>query len=247
MKPQFSVITAVLDEASTLPATFASVEAQSVAAEGELEHIIIDGGSCDGSDVITERYASRAAYPVIILRQTGKGIYQALNQAIGAASGEIISILHANDVFTSPHILHVVGDAMADGTDVAYGDAEYSGPKARYYSARRFTPESLKCGFLPPHPSMFIRRKIYDEIGTFSTDYTTASDFDFCVRIFLRSRVKAVYIPLCLTRLTPGGISAKLKNRLLLTNMQKLRALRKNGFHICPLRLAGRYLHLFDK
>ncbi len=247
MKPRFSVITSVLDEAPTIEATLASVESQTMTACGQVEHILIDGGSTDGSLAIMETYARQAKHEVRLLRQTGKGIYQALNQAIDIAQGEIISILHANDVYTTPDVLSMVSRAVAPDISVVYGDAEYMGDSDRYYSARRFGPKALKCGLQPPHPSMFVTKKTYDEIGTFNTIYSTGADFDFCVRVFLASRLKTLYLPVSLTRLTPGGISATLKNRLFMNNVQKYMALRRNGFKVCPLRLAGRYFYLFDK
>lgn len=247
MKPRFSVITAVLDEVSTIRNTLASVAEQTMAKEGRLEHVLIDGGSTDGSIAIMEEYADKALYPVKLVRQARKGIYYALNQAIELCSGEIISILHANDVFTSPEILAIVDKVASSDVGVIYGDAEYIGKSRRYYSARRFGQKALKYGLQPPHPSMFVPKKTYDEIGIFDTSFTTGADFDFCVRLFLVSRLKSVYIPMPLTRLTPGGISAKPINRFLMNNVQKYQSLRRNGFRLCPMRLMGRYFYLFDK
>lgn len=248
MKPKISVITSVLDEAVLLPVTLRSVAAQD--CDVEFEHIIVDGGSTDGSLSLAERYAAEAPYPVRIIRSVPRGIYDAINCGIAAAEGEYICVLHANDSYSASDVLRRVSEVIEPDTDVVYGDAEYipqHGLRGRYYSASRFLPSSLLEGFAPPHPSMFIARKIFDEIGDYDLSFPIAGDFEFDIRIFLRRGARHVYIPGAITRLTPGGVSTRWRNRLVVNNLEKIRALRKNGYRVCPLRLLRRYLRLFDR
>lgn len=248
MKPKISVITSVLDESVSLPATLRSVASQD--CNTAFEHIIVDGGSTDGSIDLAKRYASESPYPVRIVSRVPRGIYDAINCGISVAEGEYICVLHANDSYSDSGVLSRVCAAAGSGTDVVYGDAEYipqHGLRGRYYSARRFTPSALLEGFAPPHPSMFIARKIFDEIGDYDQSFPIAGDFEFDIRLFLRRGADSVYIPGALTRLTPGGVSASWSNRLIANNREKMRALRKNGYRICPLRLLLRYFRLFDR
>lgn len=241
--PAISLVTIVREGEATLPDTLRSVEAQTCPPA---EHVIVDGMSADGSVALCRDYAARVPWPVTILSRPPRGVYDALNAGLAAVHGEVVGLLHGGDRFASPSVLEtVVGAFEADqNLMLAYADIRYmkpSGRPGRYYSGAGFTPSMLKWGCMPPHPSVYVRRSLLRRYGPYAVDYRVAGDFEWLVRALLGGGERSRYLPLCAVLMGPGGISTSLHNRLFVTPREKLRALRSNGFRLCPLRMAGRY------
>lgn len=240
----------MLNEDLTLPVTLKSVKSQTGV---EIEHIIVDGGSTDNSLDIALKYADEASYSVTIVEQSNHGIYEAINQGLSLASGEIIAVLHANDYYASPFELEsVVRKFDETHADIVYGNVRFESlisPKkiTRRYSAALFSPEKLRDGFCPPHPATFIRMSVFQKYGFYATDYKLAADFEMMVRLLLRHRLTTAYLPREIVVMSPGGLSSHLTNRIWHNNREKLHALKSNGEKTSALSLMKRYLYLFKK
>ena len=228
MSLQITVITAVKDRATTLGACLRSVQAQSWP---EVEHIVVDGGSTDGTLGVLA--ASRAHLGKLIC-EPDRGVYDALNKGIRAASGDVVGFMHADDEFASDRTLELVAHAFEDpSVEAVYGDLVYvrkDDPSrvVRYWRAGHYTRMQLAYGWMPPHPTFYARREVYARFGLFDTRYKIAADYENMLRILWRGGVNAAYIPEVLVRMRMGGISNRLMN-MLLKSREDYAALRENG------------------
>lgn len=242
-----SLVTPVLNEARTLNETLESVLHQSISPK---EHIIVDSGSTDGSLDIIKRYAARAPYPVKLITTPAEGVYAALNAGTAATSGDVIGLLHGDDAFSSHHVLEFISSAMTrdKAVELIYGDVHYintRGQRTRYYSGAHFRPSTLLSGFAFPHPSMYIRRTLWQRIGAYDTRFRIAGDYEWIVRSTLKGKARTMYLPLDMVAMHEGGIAFRWSNRLLHNISEKRRALHINGYKAPLWRLMGRYLYLF--
>jgi len=226
---KISVITAVFNRRDTIEDTLCSVASQ---IYGDVEHIVVDGGSCDGTmDVLN---ACRDQIDVL-LSEADRGIYDALNKGIALATGDVVGFLHADDVFADTRVLSRIADAFADdAVGAVYGDLVYvqagdMGRVVRHWSAGHFSKSKLAWGWMPPHPTFYVRRSLYARLGGFDLRYRIAADYDTMLRFLGRGEVQAAYIPEVLVKMRLGGVS----NRSLANILQKSRedylVLRRNG------------------
>lgn len=244
-----SIITVCLNEAKSISAALESVKKQSYS---DIEHIIVDGGSTDGTWKIAEEYAKLATYPVkVIHQQSDSGIYGALNEGISYANGDVIATLHANDMYETGDELKQVAKAfITSDADLVYGDVRYFHPSnhsitIRKYSAKRFCSKSLLDFFAPPHPATFIKRNIFLRHGLYATDYLIAADFELMVRLILVNRVKTLYVERCVVAMSMGGLSTSLRHILFTNIKEKRRALRQNNQKCRWISILKRYLYTF--
>lgn len=242
--PLISIVSPMFNERSHAARSLESMLAQKCAG---IEHIIVDGGSTDGTLELIEKYAAEAPYPVRILRNVKGGVYAALNAGIEASTGRYVATLHGSDRLASDDILAAAAASLEEsGADMLYGDLHYvndKGRKVRYYSGRRFSPRRLLDGFMPPHPTVIARRTLFQTVGAYSLRYAIAGDFDWLCRALLIARASAVYLPRDMVEMSNDGISCRWSSRLWGNNRDKYMSLRNNGFKICPLRLLKRYLY----
>ncbi len=241
-----SVITVCRNAGDLLLPTLKSIAGQKGA---EFESIIVDGASTDGSVDVIKRFAAESAFPVKWVSEPDGGVYAALNKGIRMATGDVVGLLYAGDRFTNPDILRYVSSVfMCPTIDYLYGDVKYveysTGRCLRDYKSERFLPRMLLNGFAPPHPSLYMRRELFDSVGLYREDYKVAADFEFFVRLTLLRPSMGRYLPAVMVNMEPGGISSRLVNRLWTNNEEKLRALRENGYRVMPLRLLLRYFYL---
>jgi glycosyltransferase involved in cell wall biosynthesis len=229
MSLHISVITAVFNRAATLGESLRSVHAQ---RGPEIEHIVIDGGSTDGSLAILDQHKSRIAK---IVSEPDGGLYDALNKGIRHASGDVIGFMHADDEFATPHALARVAQAFEDpDIGAVYGDLVYVKKHdvsrvVRYWRAGEYQRTHLTQGWMPPHPTFYVRRSVYSRFGGFDTRYRIAADYDNMLRILWRGRVKAAYIPEVLVRMRVGGISNMSIFNMLHKSREDYSAMRENG------------------
>lgn len=229
MSLQITVITAVFNRAATLGEALASVHGQTWP---EIEHVIIDGGSTDGSLEILK--AHRRGIARLVSEPDG-GLYDALNKGIRHASGDVVGFMHADDAYASPQALEHVAKAFEDpSVGAVYGDLVYVNKNdashvVRYWRAGPYSRHRLANGWMPPHPTFYVRRELYSKLGAFNTRYRIAADYENMLRILWGGGVHAAYIPEVLVRMRTGGIS----NRSLLNMVQKscedFSAMRQNG------------------
>jgi glycosyltransferase involved in cell wall biosynthesis len=229
MSLHISVITAVFNRAATLGESLRSVHSQ---RWPDVEHIVIDGGSTDGSLAILDQHKSRISR---IVSEPDGGLYDALNKGIRHASGDVIGFMHADDEFATPQALAHVAAAFEDpDVGAVYGDLVYVKKNdvsrvVRYWRAGQYQRTQLTQGWMPPHPTFYVRREVYSRFGGFDTRYRIAADYENMLRILWRGRIKAAYIPEVLVRMRVGGISNMSIFNMLHKSREDYAAMRENG------------------
>lgn len=225
---KISVITVVYNRAETVAHAIESLQAQTYE---DVEHIVQDGGSTDGTLQILK---ARADGRTVIESRPDNGIYDAINRGIARASGDVIGILHSDDFFASPSVLEKVAEAVAP-PDVkgAYGDLDYVSAfnpsrVVRRWRSGAYAPEKLAQGWMPPHPTLFLCRSVFQRWGGYDTSFRIAGDYDAMLRYLVRGRIRLVYIPEVLVKMRLGGESNRSLGRILQKSREDYRALRKN-------------------
>jgi len=207
--------------------------------EDELELIVIDGFSSTPTQDVLERYRDRIS---ILVSEPDKGIYDAMNKGIGLATGDVVGILNADDRYYDPFVLRDVSDAFRDPkTDACYGDLEYVDKKdhtVRYWKSGRYHPLKYYFGWMPPHPTFFVRKRLYDRYGSFDLRYTIAADYELMLRLIMKHRISPKYIPRVLVRMSLGGKSNRSLANIVKANLEVRQAWRNNGLsfgYLVPL------------
>jgi len=206
--PKISIITATYNNRHTIEDTLQSLLTQTYK---NIEYIVIDGVSSDGTLDILERYRTHIN---ILVSEQDNGVYEALNKGLVRATGDIIGFLHADDNFYSPSTMETIVSSFSTNNIVAaYGDLLYvlrSEPQKiiRYWKSQAFDPSLLKKGWMPAHPTLFFKRRIIEEIGVFDTRYHIAADYEYMLRMLLHYPPTAFhYIPTIITCMKVGGKS----------------------------------------
>jgi len=196
------------------------------------EHVVIDGASRDGTLAILETRRSQLA---TLISEPDKGMYDPLNKGIPLAKGEVIGLLNADDCYADNQALSRVAEVFANPEiDACYGDLVYVAEKdmgkvIRYWPADAYNPNKFYQGWMPPHPTFFVRRQVYEQFGMFNLHMGTAADYELMLRFLLKHRVRAAYIPKVLVKMRVGGMSnVSLKNRLAANRMDR-KAWQVNG------------------
>lgn len=206
LHPAISIITPSLNAERVLTESIQSVRNQTV----DCEHILIDGGSSDGTLELVNKESTHFSK---IVSEADNGIYAAMNKGIKLASGEIIGVLNADDFYVSENVLEQVLHMFSDPeVDACYGDLEYVARDkpdrvVRRWQSGNFTRQKFFNGWMPPHPTLFFRRTVYDKYGLYLEDFGTSADYEFMVRVFVKHGLEAKYIPHVLVRMRVGGVS----------------------------------------
>jgi glycosyltransferase involved in cell wall biosynthesis len=238
---KLSIITVSCNAEASIGATLKSVAAQT---HPDIEHIVIDGASTDGT---LERIAADGGHIAQLVSEPDKGIYDAMNKGIQRATGEVIGILNADDCYADNEVLARVARIMeSEPIDVVYADVVFFAPDnptatIRRYSSRYFSPERIAWGQMPAHPTLFLRRSVFDRFGLYRTDYRISGDYEFVARIFKEGSLRYRYLPEVLVRMRIGGISTGGWRNTLLLNREVLRACRENGIKTSLLRILSKY------
>ncbi|MBO7722102.1 MAG: glycosyltransferase [Kiritimatiellae bacterium] len=252
---RISVITVCLNAAKTLGDAVESVLRQKTGGGDEIEYIVVDGGSSDGTAGILASAAARsAAVSFRWVSEADGGMYEALDKGVGMATGDIVGVLNADDVFDGDGVLARVAEewrgaeAAVGRLDCLYGNVRFvgklGGPTVRVCFARLWRPWMLQWGYMPPHPAVFIRRGCFAEWGGYVPDageYRIAADYELLIRFFRVKRMKARYMPVCTTVMRTGGAStrdAAARRRL---NAEIVKANRANGYFCCMPMLLPKY------
>lgn len=214
---KISVITATWNSGKTIGDTLRSVFNQSFT---NVEHIIKDGGSKDDTLEICKNFEQKyymdgdKGRTINILSDKDKGIYDAMNQGVKAATGDVIGILNSDDFYTSDDVLARVAEEFEKNPELeaVYGDIHFVKDEnlkkcTRYFSSRYFRPWALRFGFMPAHPSFYVRREVYDKYGLYDLDFRTSSDFEMMVRLFVKDKIRSKYINKDFVTMRAGGES----------------------------------------
>ncbi len=247
MKLSISVITVCKNNVTQIDKCLKSVTGQSYS---NIEHVIIDGGSTDGTMGVIWKYYSKQNK---IISEPDGGIYDAMNKGLKFASGDIICFLNADDHYVDDS---VVGDIVTyffnNDHDIVLADVEYFKSRrptkvVRKYPAHRFKKSRLKFGWMPPHPGFFARRSVYEKFGFFDTNYKIAGDFDFIARVFQDDDIRYAYFSEPVVKMSVGGVSNSGLASKFLLNKEVLRSCRKNGIKTNWLFLMMKYpLKIWD-
>ena len=214
---KISVITATWNSGRTIGDTLRSVFNQSFT---NVEHIIKDGGSKDDTLEICKNFEQKyytdgdKGRTINILSDKDKGIYDAMNQGVKAATGDVIGILNSDDFYTSDDVLARVAEEFEKNPqlEAVYGDIHFVKDEnlkkcTRYFSSRYFRPWALRFGFMPAHPSFYVRREVYEKYGLYDLDFRTSSDFEMMVRLFVKEKIRSKYINKDFVTMRAGGES----------------------------------------
>lgn len=226
---RISVVTATYNCAGTVAHALDSVASQ---RDVDIEHLVIDGGSRDGTVDLLNARRSQLAH---LVSEPDRGIYDALNKGIARARGDVVGFLHADDVYADARVLADVAGAFADPTvQAVYGDLQYvqeDDPSRviRHWRAGEFSRRRLAWGWMPPHPSLYVRRSWYDRIGGFDTRYRIAADYFSILQLFSAPDFNAAYIPRVLVQMRLGGASNRSLSNIVRKSREDLDALQRSG------------------
>lgn len=239
MKPLISIITPSFNSESTIGDTLQSVSSQSYT---NVEHIIIDGASRDRTLDVVAKFAHVAK----MQSERDAGIYDAMNKGISLATGDIIGVLNSDDFYASNSVLEKVAEIFGDAdVQAVYGDLVYVDQfdidkTVRYWRSGGYDSQKFYYGWMPPHPTFFVRRELYEQCGIFNTSFRSSADYELMLRFLVRFNVQATYLPEVLVKMRTGGASnASFKNRWR-ANREDRRAWDVNGltpyFFTIPLK-----------
>lgn len=246
-----SIITCVFNRIKTIEYALESVKSQTYS---NIEHIIIDGGSTDGTIQIIKNYIKNINYDHKFVSEKDKGIYDALNKGINISSGHIIGFLHSDDIFNSNSTIEeLVKIIKQKNVDAIYGDLKYfylknnSRKYFRIWKSGLFKRIKLFYGWMPPHPTFFAQSHVYEEIGNFDTTFKISADYDFLLRFFLRAEFSSYYINDYISNMLEGGASNGSISKQIQKIIEDYKALKKNkfGFIFTPFLKKLRKLHQF--
>ena len=234
---KISVITVCYNNASTIEDTILSIDSQKFPHK---EHIIIDGVSTDHTLNIIESHRQKISK---FISEPDRGIYDAMNKGISLASGEIIGILNADDVYSNSGVLDKVATVFEDhNVGACYGDLVYVEQEnlnkiVRYWKSCDYQNGLFKKGWVPAHPTFFARKTVYDAYGSYDLDFSLAADFELMLRFIEKYRVKTKYLPYVFVKMRMGGATNKSLSNIIKQNVEIYKAGRKNEVRISLLTL----------
>ncbi len=210
-----------------------------------LEFIVIDGGSTDGTIEIVNKYENKLSK---FISEPDNGIYDAMNKGIRLSSGNIIGILNSDDFYVDNDVIStVVAEFNTKKVDSVYGDLVYvkeddTNKIVRYYNSSHCTPDKFAYGWMPAHPTFFVKRTCYEEYGFFKTNYKIASDFELLCRFLGKHRISYSYIPKVLIKMRVGGLSTRTWRSNLILNKEIVRACAENAIKTSYFMVYSKYL-----
>ncbi|MBU4445801.1 glycosyltransferase [bacterium] len=236
MAIKVSIITPSYNSENTIEDTIQSILCQKYKY---IEHIIIDGGSTDGTLDIIKEYRDRVAYWI---SEPDDGIYDAMNKGIKAATGEIVGILNSDDIYADNSVIEEVVNIISIGnTDTCYGDLMYvdkdnTKKVIRQWKSGNFSKEKFKLGWAPPHPTFFVRRSIYEKYGYFkNSNFPIAADYELMLRFLYKIGCSTEYIPKVLVKMRTGGRSRPSLTNTINSNIECYRAWKINDLNPNPI------------
>lgn len=227
---EISVITAVYNRETTLAESMCSLNRQS---HPFIQHVVQDGASTDDSINIIRAFKTGDQD---LVSEPDHGLYDALNRGLRRARGDVIGFLHSDDVFADADVLRDVAQVLADpAIDGVYGDLDYVAQNdatrvLRHWVAGEYHPNRLSWGWMPPHPTLFLKRSVYENFGSFDAQFSISADYDAMLR-FMMGGVRLAYIPRVLVRMRTGGASNKSFKHLLCKMVEDHRVINRNGLH----------------
>lgn len=226
-----SIITVSFNSAATIEDTILSVAAQK---HPDKEHLIIDGASTDGTVEILHCHPSITRW----VSEADRGIYDAMNKGIAMVSGEIIGTLNADDVYADETVLSQVAEVFSNPEiDACFADLVYVDPRnprkvVRYWRSCDYHPGLFEKGWMPAHPTFFVRREVYEKWGDFDLAFPRQADFELTMRFLAVHKIRSAYVPRVWVRMRTGGVSNNSLTGIIKGNIEAYRACKKNGLSI---------------
>lgn len=238
---KISIVTACYNSASTISDTLRTIQMQT---HKDIEHIIIDGGSTDGTLEILEKNRQYIAH---LTSEPDNGLYDAMNRGISKATGDIIGLLNSDDLLANEHVLSSVVDTLSDPQiDACYGDLVYVKQDdirkvVRYWHSNSYQPELIAKGWIPAHPTFYARREVHDKYGMlFNLDYKLASDYELLLRLLVTHKINVAYIPEVMVKMRMGGTTNKSLKNIINQNKEIMRALKSHQYDYSPMKMLCR-------
>ena len=206
-KPKISIITVAFNSAKTIKGTIESIISQDY---NNIEYLIIDGGSTDATMDIVKSYSEHVKY---FVSEPDNGIYDAMNKGIKAATGDVIGILNSDDFYPNSFVLSNVAKLFQKySCDAVYGDLVYVKANdinkiKRYWQAGEYSTSKIKNGWMLPHPTFFVKKKIYIRYGLYDTDLKSAADYEMILKLLYKHNISVHYVPMILVNMRMGGES----------------------------------------
>jgi glycosyltransferase involved in cell wall biosynthesis len=241
LRPKVSIITVSFNSIKTISDTIDSVLSQTYT---NIEYIILDGSSTDGTVELVNSYGSRISK---FISEPDKGIYDAINKGIHLATGSIIGILNSDDFFYNNEVVEKVAALFSESEiDAVFGDAQFVDPiktskVVRYYSSKLFNPGKFKFGYMPAHPSFYVKKELFERLGYYKADYKIAADFELLVRFLYINKIQYKYLNMPFISMRTGGISNKSIVSKYILNKEIARACNENGIQTNYLNIYSKY------
>lgn len=218
---KITIITVCYNSAATIEKTILSVAQQSYT---NIEYIIVDGNSKDTTLAIVKKHSNKITKWI---SEPDKGLYDAMNKGIALATGDFIGILNSDDTFYSDTVIaEVVAFHAKNNIDASIGNIvqhKANGKIVRLYSSKSWTPEKLKIGFMPPHPSIFFRKELFEKYGVYDLGFRIGADYELIARFFLKNKISWKYSGITTTAMLVGGLSSsgRISYNLITKEIQK--------------------------
>lgn len=229
---KLSIITVTLNSENTIEDTFQSIFQQT---HPDIEYIVIDGGSTDGTLEVIKKYSDKITH---FLSEKDTGIYDAMNKGLRLATGDVIGILNSDDIYPNTRTLELVASTFRkENCQALYGDLVYvhqedTDKMYRYWRSKRYSKSKFKLGWMPPHPTFFVKKGVYDLFGHFDLRLCSASDYEIMFRFLYKHKVSVSYLPKVLVKMRIGGQSNESLKQRLLANREDVMAWRINGYRM---------------
>jgi glycosyltransferase involved in cell wall biosynthesis len=236
-----SIITVSYNSISSIKATIESILSQDYP---NIEYIIIDGGSRDGTIDIIESYGNQISK---FTSEPDRGMYDAMNKGLHLATGDIIGILNSDDFYADKSVIsNVVNTFIESGSDSIFGDLVYVNSNnltkvTRYYSSAHFHPKLFAYGWMPAHPTFFVKRWAYEQYGVFQTNYKIAADYELLTRFLAKHKLSYTYLPQVMVRMRTGGASTTNLMSNWVLNSEIIRACTENGIKTNWFKVLSKY------
>lgn len=234
MTLKVSIVTVVYNAVDTIADALTAVSQQSY---DNIEHIVIDGASTDGTQSVIEQFEHIASF----VSEPDKGIYDAMNKGIEKATGDVIGLLNADDFYQHKDVVRDAVQALEQNkvdacyAKLVYVDSVDTNKIVRYWESKDHFPGLCFTGWMPAHPTLFLRRAVYDRSGLFNTDLAYQADLEFCARIFEQSKISSVYVPQIWVRMRMGGVTNGSFKTMWQGNWESYYALKKLGLKTNPV------------
>ena len=238
---KISIITVVWNNQETIRDAIESVLSQTYK---DIEYIIVDGESIDGTVEIVQSYGDKISK---FISEPDNGLYDAMNKGISLATGDVVGILNSDDFYIDEFVIEKVIEVFKEHkVDSCFADLVYVHPNnlekvVRHYDSSAFNPQKFAYGWMPAHPTFFVKREVYEKYGLFKTDYIIAADYELLVRFLYKHEVSYYYLKKVITKMRTGGISTSGVKSNWILNKEIVRACAENGLNTNMLKVLSKY------